>query len=121
MNAYTQVVFDDWVYGTASVYTAAALNEFLSRCNSMTVHAIVDQATASATLTVTKETASDERGFATASTFFSAQALTAGATNSFVASAGNIAAEYARLNVTLGGPSPMAKVKLIVTLRTELG
>ena len=122
MNKYTKVVFDDWVYGTAAVYTSAGLNEFLSRCNSMALQAIVDQATGTApTLTVTKETACDERNFVTATTFFSAQALVAASTNVFVGSGGDRAAGSTRLNITLGGTTPVAHVKLIVTKRTELG
>lgn len=121
MNAYTRIVFDDWVYGTTSVYTPSGLNEFLSRCNAMTVQAIVDQASASSTLTLTKETASDERGFVTATTFLTNQALAASTTNVFAASGNDRAAASARLNVTLGGPSPVAHVRLIVTLRTEFG
>ncbi len=122
MRRFVELVFDDFVVGTASAYSTPEADLLLGTPDRFAVHAVVDQVTGtSPTLTVQVEHGSDGRNWSSKSGTpeINVQSLSAAATNQFtgVESGASPSHTRVRLRVALGGTSPQAHVKLYVTGR----
>ncbi len=116
------LVFDEFVVGAVTVYTSPAHNDLLGRTERLAIQAVVDQVTGtSPTLLVRQEHSSDQRNWSDKSgtAEIPATAITAGSTNVLTGYevGTNPSHGYVRLEITLGGTTPQAHVKLWVTGR----
>lgn len=116
--------FEEFVVGTASVYTGAQFNESLGMYDMVAIQAVVDQvAGTSPDLTVAIEGSNDQRNWVAknGTAEISAEPLSSSATNVFVGTdAGSTPSlAFVRLKITLGGTNPSAHVKISVCLRDK--
>lgn len=64
MLTFTELAFSEYVTGTTTVYTSAAMNSRLARCNQLTLQSNIDQVTTGTTgFSVQIEHSNDERNF----------------------------------------------------------
>jgi hypothetical protein len=119
-------VFDDFIAGTSSVYTAAQHNATLGQYDQMSIQAIVDKLSVSGgspTLTVQIEHSADQRNWESKSgtAEINAAGMTAGTTNieSGYDAGTTPSHAFERLRIALGGTSPEGHVKIWITARDE--
>ena len=121
MRVFNQIVFDDFVVGTTTVYTDASWNALLGLTELVTIQAVVDQVTATPSITIAQEHSGDNRNFVQKATTaeISNKALTANQTYVFIAGDGGLtpSAAYVRLSIALTGNQ--AHVRITVTGRVH--
>ncbi len=122
MRSFHQLVFDDYVEGTTAAYTQPQLNELLAMTEMLEVVAVAAQASGTTpTLTIEVQASPDNRNWVTitpavvsaASLSTSAQTIAGGV------SSADLRSGFTRLQITLGGTSPKAQLRIHVTGRGE--
>lgn len=123
MRTFNETVFDDFVYGTTSVYSPAQFAEVLGKSDQLSIQAVVERASLRTTLTVAIEHSQDGINWAAKNTSpeIDAQALGSGTTTLGGADAGTYPSNgLIRLRVSLGSAaSPSAYVRVYVTGRDK--
>lgn len=126
MLTYTELVFSEYVTGTTTVYTSAAVNSRLARTNQLTIQSNIDQvATGTTAFTVQIQHSNDERNFVdkagspeinrttfTGSVPYVNFGYDAGTTPTM---------GFVRLAITLAGTNPGANVKIYASGRDPNG
>ena len=118
---YTLLVFDGTIRGTAEVYTSPQHNDALGRADDCVIEYEVSEASGgSPTLTVKHyHSCSQEDGaWKLKNTVFSAVSLSSLPVRDTTGSAGDFAG-FARLGFTLGGSTPVARLRVWVTGRSN--
>lgn len=124
MRIFSQLVFDDFIMGTESVYTAEQYNDGMGLADQFAIQAVADQVSGTTpTLTVQIQHSNDQRNWVDKSgtAEINAQSLSASATTVKVGtdSGSTPTLGYRRLKITLGGTTPVAHVKLFACGRDK--
>ena len=126
MLTFTELVFSEYVTGTTTVYTSAAMNSRLARTNQLTLQSNVDQVTAGTTAcTVQIEHSNDERNFVAKAGSPEINRTTFSGTVPYVNfgyDAGTTPTMgFVRLAITLAGTNAGANVKIYASGRDPNG
>ncbi len=124
MRSFTELVFDDFVAGTAANYTPNHFSALLGSADQLHLHAVCGGVTGTTvTLTVTIEMSGDDRSYVrkNLTSEINAQSLGANAVTSLFGNDPGTApsAGYVRLSINLGGTAPVAQVKIYATGRVQ--
>lgn len=122
MRAFTRLVFDDQVAGTAAVFTSDAYSDLIGSASRLAIQAVAGNISGSSvTLTVRVQSSLDGRNWSykSATPEIDTRGITAGTTateagadNGQTPSLGKV-----RLSVALGGTTPSAQIRVWVTGR----
>ncbi len=125
MKHFCQLVFSDFVVGTANTYTVPELNDLLASADRLAIQAIVDQVTGtSPTLTIQVEMSSDDRNWSAKSGTAEINAVALDSISTKILTGiepgTNPGHGRTRLRIALGGTNPQANLKLYVTGRDRV-
>jgi hypothetical protein len=125
VRQYCELVFDDFVVGTTTVYSNPRFEELLATSDRYAIQAVVDQVSGtSPTLTLQIEHGSDGLNWSAKAGIpeINLRGLSSTSTNVFTGfdDGSNPTHARMRIRITLGGTSPQANVKVYVTGRERL-